>query len=326
MSYTNLVLNERETIELLHEQGFSQKEIAMELNRDPSTICRELKRNAYYNNRYRAHKAQGDSKRRKCGQQKRPVLENPLIISKVTNSLEKGLAPHVISCRLRLEKSPIQISTESIYSLIYKDYLNGGELWKRSLYKRKRRKHSLRRPDNRGKIPNQMWIEQRPSSVDNRTRYGHWEGDTVVGANHKGVIATLIERKSRYMEASKVESKHSEIVIGKIITQLSKFPLEYIKTLTVDGGLEFAKHEQITKRLGTQVYFTRPGRPYEKGSIENGNKILRRYFPKGMDLRKISGQMVRRVIEQINNTPRKILGYLTPYEVLFNNRKIALQI
>jgi IS30 family transposase len=263
---------------------------------------------------------------RKCGQQKCPVLDNSAVIKLVQKGFENDWSPHVISGRAKLEKSKAQVSTEAIYRLIYRDYKKGGILWWYLRSRRKKRKHHLGRPDQRGQIEGRKFIDERPEAVERRSRYGHWEGDTMIGRRHKGVIFTGIERKSRYIVAKSVGSKCAKRLNGAVSYIFKKLPPKLKKTITVDNGQEFAYHKKIKKRIGMEVYFSHPGCPYEKGSIENGNRIIRDYLPKGTDLKALSSWELTMITRRINNIPRKILNYLTPYEVLFNKGKIALQI
>jgi len=296
------------------------------LKRSKSTICRELQRNSHSWYGYQAAFAQRKFEERKCGQQKHPVLDNPDVIKLVQKGFEKDWAPHVISGRAKLEKHSTSISTESIYRLVYRNFRKGGSLWQYLKCYRKRRKHHLGRPDQRGQIPNRVFIDERPKTIENRNRYGHWEGDTMIGRNHKGVIFTGIERKSRYIIAQSVGSKLSQKLNSAVSYIFRSMPARLKKTITVDNGQEFAYHERIAKNTGMDVYFSHPGCPYEKGAIENGNRMIRRYLPKGTDFRSLTSWELTMIIRQLNNMPRKILNYLTPNEVLFNNRKVALQI
>jgi len=326
MSYINLTYSEREDIEFYNNNEFNQRDIAKMLKRDVSTIYRELSRNTHPWYGYQAAFAQAKSEKKKCGQQSKPVLDDPKILVMVEKKLDLGWSPHVISGRAKVEKSKIQISTESIYRLIYHNYKKGGELWKLLLSNRKRRKNQLGRPDQRGQIGGGRSIDERPLSVDNRTRYGHWEGDTVIGKNRKGTIFTAVERKSRFMLGWNSRIKEAGWMAHCIHQAFKEIPARLKKTLTLDNGMEFCYHTTISDQNGMDVYYSHPGCPYEKGAIENANKFLRRYFPKGSSFQELTYWKVKEVIERLNNTPRKVLNYLTAKEVLFNNGKIALQI
>jgi IS30 family transposase len=326
MSYNNLTYDERECIEFFIKNDLTQTEMAKLLKRSKSTISRELKRNSHSWYGYQAAYAQKKFEGRKCGQQRHPVLDNPDVVKLVQKGFEKDWAPHVISGRAKLEKQRVSISTESIYRLVYRDYCKGGTLWEYLKSFRKRRKHHLGRPDQRGQIAGRVFIDKRPTTIENRTRYGHWEGDTMIGRNHKGVIFTGIERKSRYIIAHSVGSKLAQKVNSAVSYIFRSLPDRLKKTITVDNGQEFAYHRRIAKNTGMNVYFSHPGCPYEKGSIENGNRMIRRSLPKGTDITALSAWELTMIIRRLNSIPRKILNYLTPYEVLFNNRKVALQI
>jgi len=326
MSYNNLTYDERECIEYLLEMEFTQADIAKMLNRSESTISREIHRNVHHWHGYQAAFAQNKYENRVYSKRTKPVLEDPMVYEHVRKKLKLGWAPHIIAGRSKQEMSSIMISTESIFRLVYHDFKRGGDLWKLLPSKRKRRKNQLGRPDQRGQIEGRRFIDERPAVVEKRNRFGHWEGDTIIGGHHKGAIFTSIERKSRYMLAWNSIKKEAERMVHSVQQAFTTIPGKLRKTLTVDNGLEFTNHGDISKKTGLDVYFSHPGCPYEKGSVENGNKILRKYFPKGTDLREVSHWKLKEVINNINHTPRKILNYLTPYEVLFNHGKIALQI
>ena len=326
MNYSNLTYSEREDIEFYLNNGFNYTEIAKMLKRDLSTISREISRNKHSWYGYQAAYAQVQTEKRIYGKRAKPVLEDFETLRMVAKNLELGWSPHVISGRAKMEKSKIQISTESIYRLIYHDYKKGGSLWELLLSKKKRRKNHLGRPDQRGKISGGTSIDERPDAIDNRSRYGHWEGDTVIGRAHKGAIFTAVERKSRYMLGWNAGGKDANWMAHCIHQAFKEIPSKLRKTLTVDNGLEFSSHSTISDQNGVDVYFSHPGRPYEKGAVENANKFLRKYFPTGTSFKNLTYWKVKKVIDKINNTPRKILNYLTAKEVLFNNGKIALQI
>ena len=326
MSYNNLTYNERECIEFFQKNEFSQAEMANRLKRHTSTISREIRRNSHSWYGYQAAYAQMKFENRKCGQQNHPVLDDPEVSKLVKKGFENDWAPHVISGRAKLEKSKVSVSTESIYRLVYRDYKKGGSLWWYLRSLRKRRKHHLGRPDQRGQIEGRVFIDKRPKTIDKRNRFGHWEGDTMIGSNHKGVIFTGIERKSRFLIARYVGNKYANKLNAAVSYIFRKFPEKFKRTVTVDNGQEFAYHKRLRRNTGMDVYFSHPGCPYEKGSIENGNRMIRKYLPKGTNLTNLSSWELTMIIRRINNIPRKVLNYLTPNEVLFNNGKIALQI
>ena len=185
---------------------------------------------------------------------------------------------------------------------------------RRSNRKRKKRYGS---PERRGQIPDRVSIDRRPKIVDARNRIGDWEADTVIGRNHKGAIVTLVERKSKYTLLRKINRKTSHAV-NAAISEMVKGIKERFLTMTVDNGREFAGHKEISSRLNVDVYFAHPYHSWERGLNENTNGLLRQYFPKKTDLRKISDRKVEHVQHMLNNRPRKLLNFRTPYEV-FNH-------
>lgn len=161
--------------------------------------------------------------------------------------------------------------------------------------------------------------------MDSRTRYGDWESDTLEGAKGKGALATHVERKSRYLIVGKLQDKRSNTYSEKTIKKLSKIPEKYLKTMTVDNGKEFSGFKQIEQELGVKVYFADPYSAWQRGTNENTNGLLRRYFPKGYDFNSITENLVNKVVSKLNNRPKKCLGYRTPREVLFKIPFVALQ-
>jgi IS30 family transposase len=225
---------------------------------------------------------------------------------------------------LKLEKA-ITISHECIYKHIYRDKDQGGKLVKYLRCQKVRRKRYASGQERRGTLKNRVSIEQRPAVVDKRSRIGDWEGDTVIGKAHKGVLVTLVERKSRYTLACHLKSRHSALVSEAVI-ELLRPHKRYCKTLTFDNGKEFADHEFMARCLGAKVYFAHPYCSWERGLNENHNGLLRQFFPKKSSLLKVTQDEVNDAVYNLNHRPRKCLGYRTPHEVFygFNIQPIKL--
>ena len=226
--------------------------------------------------------------------------------------------PDVISGRAKLEKHPINISHETIYKIVY----NHAEILTNYLAtKRKNRKHRKAASyiDGRGSLVDQRWIDERPESANNRSRFGHLKVDTIVGKSHKGAIVSAIDKKSCYAFGGLCKDRKAHTITSNLILQLKKSNRS-IRTITADNGKEFAQHKTLEKYTQAKVYFAHPGCPHQRGQNENFNRILRRYFPKKTDFSKLDARTVQAAIRKINNTPRKLLNYLTPAEV-FNNLK-----
>jgi len=316
--YKHISLEERDRIEEMKFLGHTMTEIAMELGRSKSTLSRELKRNATPAYKvYLSHRAHERAVTRKQEAGNRPRLKNDEIISYVRNKLEQGLSPELISGRIELDHSGLSISHEAIYQYIYHPKTEGraeliGHLVRRH---RKRKSKAIGRKERKTKIPNRIPIESRPISVENRNRFGHWEGDSLVSRKSLAALNSLVERKSRLLLLTKLKRKSAELTADAVILRLQELPEKVRRTLTLDNGTENAQHEAITEAIGIQCYFADPYASWQRGSNESVNGLVRRYFPKGTDFSKITDKQVAMVESLINNRPRKCLGYKTPLEV-----------
>jgi IS30 family transposase len=180
---------------------------------------------------------------------------------------------------------------------------------------RKRKSKGIGRKERKTKIPNRIPIEERPVSVESRSRFGHWEGDSLVSRKSLAALNSLVERKSRLLFLSRLERKSAELTKDAVLQRLQGLPEKARRTLTLDNGTENAQHEAITDAIGMQCYFARPYASWQRGTNESVNGLVRRYFPKGTDFSKITDVQVAKVESLINNRPRKCLGYKTPLEV-----------
>jgi IS30 family transposase len=298
------------------QKGASQTEIARELGTHKSTISRELRRNRGKRG-WHPHQANLISQGRKLQNQNAYRISSQVWFW-VEKLLAQSLSPEQISARLCQEKK-IRISPESIYCHIYSDKRAGGHLHLFLRCQKQRRKRYASGQDRRGGLKNRINIEQRPTIVATKERLGDWEGDTVIGKNHKGALVTLAERKSRYTVAKMLSTREAEPV-ATAISELLKAHKDKVHTITFDNGKEFAKHEAIAKKLEANVYFAHPYSSWERGLNENTNGLLRQYFPKGTDFAKVSATAVSKALEQLNHRPRKVLGFKSPYEVFFNKK------
>jgi len=281
------------------------------IGRHRSTISRELSRNRGMRG-YRprqAHRLTLERRKAKV----RPCFGGS-IWTKVELLLQRDWSPEQISGRLRAEEG-IRISHEYIYQYIYADKRAGGELHHHLRCQKKRRKR-YGAYDRRGVIRNRVSIDERPVVVDERSRVGDWEGDTVIGKNHKGALVTLVERKSLYTVIGRVARKTAAAVRAAIVAGLTLHK-NRVHTLTYDNGKELAEHEQIAKALGVEIYFAHPYSSWERGLNENTNGLLRQYFPKGQELTAVAREEIEHVA-RLNHRPRKTLGFRTPYEVFFS--------
>lgn len=326
MSYQHLNAKERHTLMYLLQWNLSYREIGRRLNRHHSTIAREVKRNARLIGCYWDEAAQSKADERRQQARHTRKQSNRDLVNYVNQQLQQDWSPETISARLERDyarKKQMRISPETIYQWIYQDTREGGELYQHLLRRHKKRRRQVAY-GTRGLIPGRVSIHERPVSIENRRRFGHWESDTVEGAKGSGGIATHVERKSRYLVAAKLQDKRAETFSKASITAFKPIPVSWRKTLTVDNGKEFAGFKDIEKGTNMAVYFADPYAPWQRGTNENTNGLLRHYFPKGIDWKKVTDKALARVVEKLNNRPRKCLNYLTPNEVFLKSTAGAL--
>ena len=238
-----------------------------------------------------------------------------LELIEVERLIRNDFSPEQVANRLKLEGA-LQISHETIYQFVYADKRNGGDMYLHLRCQKPRRKRYASGQERRGTIKNRVSIDERPEVVGQKLRIGDWEGDTVIGKNHKGGMVTLAERKSRYALAGRICSKHADGVTA--VTNRLLRPYKHVcHTITFDNGKEFANHEDMAVELETSIYFAHPYHSWERGLNENTNGLLRQYFPKGMELDNITDGQVQQAIKKLNHRPRKVLGFRSPYEVFF---------
>ena len=299
---------------------FSQTKIAEELGRHKSTIIREFKRNSGLRG-YRPKQAEEKAIERKQTSFKAKKW-TPELEQKIVALLHKKWSPEQISERLKIQDG-VFISHERIYQFLCSDKKDGGELYKHLRQgNKKRRKKYGKTASKRGQIQNRVPIRERPAEVELREDYGHWEGDTIIGKNHKKAMITLVERKGGFSIIIKVESKNAKLVAKEIIKAMRKYK-GFVKSITFDNGLEFAEHEKIAKALKCKIYFADPYSSYQRGTNENTNGLFRQYFPKGTDFDNYSDSDVRYAMDSLNTRPRKRLNFFSPLEV-FIKKRVAL--
>lgn len=321
--HTHLTMEEREVISQMHFAGYSKAAIARRLGRAPSTIGRELARNAAKDGTYSACIAQQQAVAQRRDRPRQTKMENPETNTYVRMRLTERWSPDQIAGRLKREfpgDRQRQVSHQTIYDWIQQD--DEREHWQQCL-----RRGGRRRPrrDRRGKLPACVSIASRPRIVDSRRRYGDWEGDTIVGKRHTGGVVTLNERKSGYLITCKVKDRTARRVRRAVTGRLSELPASLRRTLTFDNGKEFSEHEQLAANLEMGVYFAEPYKSWQRGSNENTNGLLRQFFPKGTDFRHIGWQRIAEATDLINDRPRKRLSYQTPAEVLASRLGVAIE-
>ena len=314
-----LSLAEREEISRGIVVGQSLRLIATKLNRSPSTISREIKRNGGLNE-YRASQADKTAWDRAHRPKVCKLVENRSLARMVAKKLQLEWSPEQIAGWLKdtfPNDEDNQVSHETIYRSLY---IQARGALKKELLQHLRRTRSMRRsrhhtqktPDH-GQITDAISISERPSSVEDRAVPGHWEGDLIIGSKNSQ-IATLVERKTRYVLLAKVDRKDSKTVVDALIKQAHKLPRELYKSLTWDRGSEMAQHKRFTLATDIDVYFCDPSSPWQRGSNENTNRLLRQYFPKGTNLSEHSQAKLNAVARRLNERPRKTLDYKTPAE------------
>jgi len=319
--YTQLTSEQRYQIYALLKKEHSQSEISQIVGVHKSTISRELKRNTGGRG-YRPKQAHNKALQRR--EEKVWFGISEASWQRVEQLLREDWSPEQISLWL-IEADEPRVSHESIYQYIYWDKGCGGDLYNHLRCKKKRRKR-YGAYDRRGKLINQVSIDERPTVVHLRNRIGDWELDTIIGKNHKQAIVSMTERKTRLNYLFKVENKDAASVEFAIISTLRKSGLP-ILTLTADNGREFGNHESIAQILQTSFYFAHPYCSWERGSNENANGLVRQYFPKGADFSSIKQSDLEWVMKRLNNRPRKCLDMKTPNQVAFGlNPNVALGI
>lgn len=319
-SYTHLSFEERETLSLGLSQGHSLRTMATVLGRPPSTLSREHRRNGARNGPYRACMAQYlATVRRRQARRPRKLLD-PWLWRYVRIHLLQGHSPEQIAGRLRHEypdDMQKHLSTETIYVGLY--VLPRGTL-RSTLLAALRQARKARRPrargrDRRGQIPNMTLIAERPAEVATRTVPGHWEGDLIKGARNASAVGTLVERTSRLVILARLQGTDARSACDGFAKKLRHIPVPLRKTLTYDRGKEMAEHERLAQRLAIRVFFADPHSPWQRGTNENTNGLLRQYLPKGINLSGYTQHELNAIAQRLNTRPRKCLNWETPLEV-----------
>lgn len=318
-SYEHLSLEERTFLEVGMLSGWSRRALARRLQRAPSTISREVTRNRAARARYSARSAQRVAQRRATWPRRRRKLLQRRLWNQVECLLRERWSPEQIAGRLRVQwrSNPERwVSHETIYRELY--LLPRGELRKSLLaclrQARQKRRRRSRGEDRRGVIANMVSIHERPAEVESRQVPGHWEGDLLWGSRNASAVGTLVERTSRFLILAQMKTGGAPGALEAFSRKLNPVPPWLRKTLTYDRGKEMAAHEKLSRRLGIQVYFADPKSPWQRGTNENTNYLVREYLPKGIDLRAFDQRQLDRIARQLNDRPRKCLDFRTPKE------------
>jgi IS30 family transposase len=330
--YKRLRIEEREEISRYLSQRKSVRWIARQINRPPSTVSRDIRRGSSNRWMYRANRAQRRSFKnagsRKLGKLK--LLMNDRLRQEVHAKLRLHWSPEqIVQSLMRAygDSKAMNVSAETIYSYLY--VLPKGELRKElldCLRRRHQRRHDrvLHRAQSNRKIEGMLSIEERPEEVADRTVPGHWEGDLLIGRDRKSAIGSLVERTTRTTILVKLKSKKAREVRKAFAREALRLPRQMRLSMTYDQGREMTEHHLFTKATRMKVYFAHPASPWERGTNENTNGLVRDFFPKGMDLSKLSRRQIKHVQHLLNGRPRKVLNFETPYEAFKKLAGVAL--
>lgn len=315
-----LTLQDREQIFKLLCEHESISSIAIKLNRDVSTIYRELQR--VPKGEYSPATAHSQASLKAKNSKKKKKLQNKELRNYVLQKLDLFWSPEQISKRIILDypfDTIMRISHETIYRFIYglKDLLEKEKLIKRLRQRKKRRYSRKRKKENRTRIANLISIRERPKESETRQEEGHWEGDLIIGKDHKTAIGTLVERTSRFtLIVPLSKNKDSFTTVLSFAEAFEKIPSCLKKSLTYDRGSEMAWHEMFTNKTGIKVFFADPHSPWQRGTNENTNGLIRQFFPKKTDFSKYAKEDFQKTQDLLNNRPRKVLDFQTPLEKL----------
>jgi transposase, IS30 family len=318
-----LTLNERIVIETLLKENKTKSYIAKQLNRNRSTITREV--NTWVkkpSDDYDATIADFFAKQDYLNKRNKDKINTYKRLKLfVYKGLLSGFSPEQIGGRIKVlyPNDPVMsISYEAIYQHIYRhrqSYL-GKKLIKLLPYHHHKRREKRKFGKNRVRIKDQVNISQRPQHVELRLEVGHWEGDLMIGIGQKSAIGTIVERKTRYTFIIKLENRKSETVTQQFAKYLNSLPKYILKSMTYDNGMEMANHKWLANNTGMDIFFANPYSSWERGTNENTNGLIRRFFPKGTDFNNITIEQLKQAQYSLNNRPRKILAYKTPNEIM----------
>lgn len=320
--YKRLTYNERIIIQTLLKENKSKNYIAIQLNRNRSTITNEvnlwvIKPTDGYNAEL-AHWYALETNKSKRAEDK--INSHPKLKMFVYRSLLKGTSPELMAGQIKLlyPNDPVMsISYESIYKHIYRHRQTslGRKLIKLLPYHHHKRRDKRKFGKKRNRIKDQVSIDQRPAHIILRQEAGHLEGDLMIGVGQKSAIGTIVDRKTRFLIIVKINNRKSKTVTQEFAKHLNKQPSYLRKTMTYDNGLEMANHKWLTQNTGMDIYFAHPYSSWERGTNENTNGLIRRFLPKGTNFNEVSLERLKQIENNLNNRPRKVLGFKTPNEI-----------
>jgi transposase, IS30 family len=328
MSYSHLSTTERFALYQYRTiDALTMEEIAIKMKRSKSTISRGLRRNCVNERLYLPDTAQLKMESRRVPCAERFISVNESTIEEIKQRLELYHSPEQVCGRMKHEGLE-HVSHETLYQMIYANHQGLGEYrqYLRQGQKKRRRRKGIYQ--KRGSIPGRVGIEHRPVVADLKTEIGHWESDTVIGANHTGIIVTHVDKASKFLLAGLAKNKTVQQINQVTIGLFEKVDATFRKTMTFDNGREFCGHQKLADALGLLCFFANPYHSWERGLNEHTNGLLRQFFPKGTNFKIVKSEALKRVVDLINHRPRKSLDYRTPYEVFCSqpSAPVALQI
>lgn len=320
MAHVELGIEERRRIERAMNAGMPVAEIARSLGCHRSTVYREIRRNRFtdeenpYLNGYYSSVAQTIAARRR--HRRRKLVRDPLLLTSVVDRLRAGWSPEQIAGRLRRDGSGSYVCHETIYAWVYSDEGRERRLARFLPYRRKKRRVRLGRKPRAAVFPENRSIHQRPDAVAGREEFGHWETDLMIfqRSHGKANVATVVERKTRFVALYRNEDRRSRRVLGRLAGLLGPLPPSARRSVTFDRGLEFLAWREMTKATGIDVWFCDPQAPHQKGAVENSNGRVRRWLPPETPVADLADDALAKLCARLNATPRKCLGYATPAE------------
>jgi IS30 family transposase len=320
-AYKRLGLDDRVQIQVLTKRGVSDAEIARELKVHRSTVWRERRRNKV-DGKYYYHQAQACAEKRQRERRRRPSKMTPAMVAFIEEKLHLGWSPQQIGGWLKRRQTELApVSYERIYWHVWRNKIDGGNLYRHLRRDGRRYRRFGARFDfthrRTGPISGRVDIGQRPAIVEEKSRVGDWELDTMVGNQRRGALVSMVERGSKFVRLALVAESKSEVVAAAIERSLTE-DIDKVHTLTMDNGPEFAKHKAFGAALDADTFFARPYHAWERGLNEHTNGLVRQYFPKSTDFTVISEDEVLRVEELLNNRPRAVLAFRTPLEIFSN--------
>lgn len=313
--YRHLTASDRDRLAMMRWSGWSLRRIARKMGRDPSTISRELKRNAPPIQRglYLPYKAQARAELRWGKAVNRERIRDRWARSYISRRLQSGWTPELISGRMKILRPRQAYSHEAIYQWVYSQASHLIPCLPRRHRNRRRRGYGRR--SRKYHIPNRIHVGERPAAANERRQSGHWEADTIVSSRSSPVLQLAVERRARYTILNRLRGRHSAAMRAALNRSMRHLPVRHLRSITYDNGSENVEHGKVNDTLGTKSFFCTPYTSQERGTVENTAGLVRRFFPKGTNFARVSSKKVKAVQYWLNHRPRKVLNYKTPAEV-----------